>query len=124
MRPRLISSGLGLPVEISLDWAGDKLCRADLSTKKIQRANLNGSMVQDVLTGSAIPCGISLDVIALPPPCPADLDGDGIVSASDLAQLLGSWRPCPGCPADFDDSGAVGAAELAQLLGSWGPRPD
>ena len=29
------------------------------------------------------------------PPCPADFDGDRDVRASDLAQLLGSWGPCP-----------------------------
>lgn len=53
-------------------------------------------------------------------PCPADLDGNGTVGASDLAQLLGSWGPCDGCPADFDNSGAVTAADLAFLLGAWG----
>ena len=55
--------------------------------------------------------------------CPADLDGDGSVSAADLAMLLGSWGPCPGCPADFDGDGSVSAADLAQLLGAWGDCP-
>lgn len=54
-----------------------------------------------------------------------DLNGDGVVGAPDLAQLLGSWGPCPapptGCPADLTSDGTVGAADLAQLLGSWGP---
>ncbi len=56
--------------------------------------------------------------------CPGDFDGDGVVGASDLAQLLGSWGPCPGCAADFDFDGVVGASDLAQLLGSWGPCPE
>ena len=56
-------------------------------------------------------------------PCPADLDGDGTVGASDLAMLLGSWGACAGCPADLDGDGTVGAADLAQLLGSWGSCP-
>ncbi len=30
-----------------------------------------------------------------PPPCPADLDGDGNVGASDLLELLFNWGPCP-----------------------------
>lgn len=51
---------------------------------------------------------------------PADLDGDGIVGAADLAILLGSWGSCEGCPADLDGDGVVGAADLAILLGSWG----
>lgn len=53
------------------------------------------------------------------PPCPADLDGDGVVSASDLANLLGSWGNVG--PGDFDGDGAVGPPDLATLLGSWGP---
>ena len=28
-------------------------------------------------------------------PCPADLNGDGSVGATDLAVLLGSWGACP-----------------------------
>ncbi len=53
--------------------------------------------------------------------CPADLDGDGSVGASDLAVLLGNWGPCPDCPADLDGDGAVGPFDLALLLGDWGP---
>lgn len=53
--------------------------------------------------------------------CPVDLDGDGTVSAADLAQLLGSWGPCDGCPADFNGDALIDAADLAQLLGNWGP---
>ena len=55
--------------------------------------------------------------------CPADFDGSGNVGAADLAQLLGSWGPCPPepeCPADLNDDGSVGAFDLALLLGAWG----
>ncbi len=55
--------------------------------------------------------------------CPADLNGDGTVGASDLAILLGSWGSCLGCPADLDGDGAVGPFDLALLLGDWGPCP-
>lgn len=54
-------------------------------------------------------------------PCPADLNGDGLVDAADLAILLGSWGGCRGCLADLDASSAVDAADLAILLGAWGP---
>ncbi len=53
--------------------------------------------------------------------CNADIDGDGAVGASDLAQLLGDWGPCPGCPADFNGDDVVNAADLATLLGNWRP---
>ena len=48
-------------------------------------------------------------------------DGDGMVSAFDLAILLGAWGPCEDCPADLNDDGEVGPADLAMLLGAWGP---
>ncbi len=53
--------------------------------------------------------------------CPADLDGDGIVGAADLAILLGAWAG--GGIGDLDGSGVVGGADLAILLGAWGPCP-
>jgi hypothetical protein len=52
--------------------------------------------------------------------CPADLDCNGIVDASDLATLLGSWGACGGCAADIDQNGQVDASDLATMLGSWG----
>ncbi len=58
-----------------------------------------------------------------PPECPADFDGDGMVTAADLALLLGSWGDCPGCPPDFNDDGMVNAFDLATLLGTWGDCP-
>ncbi len=53
--------------------------------------------------------------------CPADLDGDGIVGAADLAILLGAWSGSG--VGDLDGGGSVGAADLAILLGAWGPCP-
>ena len=60
-------------------------------------------------------------IVSPPPLCPADLNGDGVVDAADLAMLLGSWGPCRDCPADLNGDGVVNAADLALLLGSWGP---
>lgn len=52
--------------------------------------------------------------------CPADLDGDRSIGASDLAILLGAWGT-PG--ADIDGNGTTEAADLGILLGSWGACP-
>jgi len=51
----------------------------------------------------------------------ADFDGDGAVTASDLALLLGAWgsAPAPGCFGDLNLNSAVDAADLATLLGDW-----
>ncbi len=58
-------------------------------------------------------------------PCPADLNGDGVVDGVDLGTLLGAWGPCPAaaCPADFNADGAVDGIDLGFLLGAWGACP-
>ena len=42
-----------------------------------------------------------------------------IATVRDLAILLGDWGPCPDCPADLNGDGVVDAADLATLLGAW-----
>lgn len=56
------------------------------------------------------------------PPCRADLTGDGVVDAADLAQLLGAWGTA-GPAGDVNGDGTVNSADLGQLLGAWGPCP-
>ncbi len=52
-------------------------------------------------------------------PCPGDLNGDGVVGAADIAELLSYW----GGPsiADINGDGDTNALDLAILLGFWGP---
>lgn len=55
------------------------------------------------------------------PSCPADLTGDGIVGAPDLATMLIAWGACgKACASDLDRDGVVGASDLSILLSSWG----
>ena len=65
----------------------------------------------------AYPAGFTCSIVQ---PCPADLNGDGVVNASDLAGLLGGWGPTNG---DVNGSGSTDAADLAALLGAWGNCP-
>lgn len=52
--------------------------------------------------------------------CPADIDGDGEVSSSDLGALLSAW----GTPAaDLDGDGETGSSDLGVLLSAWGVCP-
>jgi len=59
------------------------------------------------------------------PACLADLDGDGSVSLSDLATLLGAYGSASG-DADFDSDadlnrdGTIDLSDLATLLGTYG----
>jgi hypothetical protein len=53
-------------------------------------------------------------------PCPADLNGDGMVDGADLGLLLAAWGPCEGCIEDIGVDGAVDGADLGLLLAAWG----
>jgi len=63
------------------------------------------------------------DVDALMLACPGDLDADGNVGLSDLAQLLSNYGIATGATyteGDLDDDGDVDLADLAGLLGVYG----
>ncbi|MFO0827221.1 MAG: hypothetical protein U0572_03640 [Phycisphaerales bacterium] len=64
---------------------------------------------------------IDVVVRAMPPSVFADLDGDGIVNAADLAILIAAWGSNSYFP-DLDKDGVVGAADLGALLGAWSVR--
>jgi hypothetical protein len=51
--------------------------------------------------------------------CFGDLDGDGLVSGSDLATFLAVWGS-DDSRADFDGDGIVNGADLAAILAAWG----
>ena len=50
----------------------------------------------------------------------ANIDGDGVVDAEDLAALLTQWGACASCSGDLTGDGQVGGADLAVLLAAWG----
>ena len=68
-----IVSGLHIPWGIALDVAAGKMywidrgrdnLNGDMNIGKIQRANLNGSNIEDIVTGLLRPLRIALDVAA------------------------------------------------------------
>ncbi|MEY4535323.1 MAG: hypothetical protein RLZZ246_1641, partial [Planctomycetota bacterium] len=59
-----------------------------------------------------------LTPFTLPPECPADLDGNGLVDGGDLGLLLSGWG-APGA-ADIDGSGTVDGSDLGTMLSAWG----
>lgn len=61
-------------------------------------------------------------IVRFPAPCPADLNGDGVVNGADLGIMLGAWGTAGGA-ADVDGSGTVDGADLGTLLGNWGDCP-
>lgn len=64
-------------------------------------------------------------VIVLPSddvPCPADLNGDGMVGGADLGLLLAAWGTADPA-ADLDGSGSIDGGDLGLLLSAWGLCP-
>lgn len=53
-------------------------------------------------------------------PCRPDLNGDGLVDAGDLAELLAAWGTAD-ARVDLDGDGTVTAADLSICLAAWGP---
>ena len=52
------------------------------------------------------------------PPSPADLNGDGVVSALDLTILFSQWSATSG-NADINQDGIVNGVDLGMLLAAW-----
>lgn len=62
------------------------------------------------------------------PPCPGDINGDGVIGVNDFLSLLAAWGPCsvpcpPSCPADLNGDCMVGVSDFLSLLAAWGPCP-
>ena len=59
-----VVSGLGAPNAVALDLTGDKIYWDDIVTNKIQRSNLDGSDVEELVTTNLTgPRGLALDLI-------------------------------------------------------------
>ena len=50
------------------------------------------------------------------PPCPSDLDGNGLVDNADISLLLLDFGSCTGCPSDLDGNDVVDNADISLLL--------
>jgi hypothetical protein len=71
----------------------------------------------DTSTDNTLVCGIDNFLIeTISCGIEGDLDGDGIVGASDIGILLLDFGPCVGCPSDLDGSGTVDAGDVSFLL--------
>lgn len=60
-------------------------------------------------------------IVNFPKPCPADLNGDGVVDGGDLGVMLAAWGGRG--PADLTGDGVVDGADLGVLLAAWGACP-
>ncbi len=85
-------------------------------------ASTNGTIklrfiARDLGSGSVVEAAIDdLQVSETSCPVEGDLDGDGLVTTSDLAFVLLDFGPCPNCSSDLDASGTVDFGDVAYLL--------
>lgn len=92
--------------------------------------DFNGDGVNDLVVaapGSTDPITGNgrIYIFFMPRACPSDINGDGTVNGTDLANLLAAWGTCgpPAsgpCLSDLNGDGVVDGTDLAALLANWG----
>ena len=61
----------------------------------------------------------------VPEPCPADVDGDHVVEADDLVEVVLDWGCQGDCAADVNADGVVDLDDVVEVIRAWGvPCPD
>jgi hypothetical protein len=121
----------GLPTSsgftgIGLDLAAGRLYWSDEITdveKGLWEANLDGTDATRIFASPSGWNAGAMTVVVTATPCPADIDGNGMVDTADLLAVLAAWGGCVDCPEDIDRSGIVDTGDLLVLLGNWGPCP-
>ena len=121
----LVTQGLENPNIIALDVAGGKMYWTDVGElgsgaqfgkEKIQRANLDGSNVQTLITraqGLEGPKGIALSIPASAPPIAReDANRDGVVDAQDIVYIGQRYGQTGQSRADVNGDGVVNIDDL------------
>jgi choice-of-anchor B domain-containing protein len=55
-----------------------------------------------------------------PPPCPTDLNGDGMMTVVDVLMMLGDFGCVSNCAGDVNDDGMTTVTDMLALLGEFG----
>jgi hypothetical protein len=118
---RLAAYTLACPPTGSLVGCADNTAGCTGNTSSMTFAVNQGTgiliRVGGVTTGGTGTLNISCVPVAS---CPEDIDGDGVVGAADLSEVLNSWGSAG---ADLNGDGTTDAADLASVLGAWGDCP-
>lgn len=94
-------------------------------TSVVQGASFVTSFGEDA-AGELYYCSLNGSLIRITPTdtsCTADLDGNGLVDATDLAQLLSNWGAPGATRQDLNANSSVDGGDLSILLSTWGPCP-
>ena len=97
------------------NWGGGIYC--DTSNPTISGSQVCGNAPSQI-DGFYTDGGGNTVADECPAGCPADLNGDGAVTAADITVLLQSWATAGG---DLNGDGTTTAADITVLLQAWGP---
>ena len=113
-------------LEAFLDTLGGSNARPDLVPDECQKlADCDGDGTPD---GCELDAGtqVDLDYDGLPddcePPCPADVNDDGLVNVDDLTTVILAWNG-DDPDADINGDGVVGVDDLTAVILGWGSCP-
>ncbi len=87
----------------------------------IDFGDINGDGRPDLAIGYSGDVSVRV-FFAVPPPCPTDINHDGVMNTADLLILLGSFGQSvpPGTNGDINGDGQVTTTDLTALLGVFG----
>ncbi len=100
------------PLIADVDYFVANLYQSNMTFAEAAYASMPG------LSWQTVPVGDPLAKVTLLGGVTADLNGDDVVGAVDLATLIGLWGSSD-CLADLNTDGIVGAGDLAILIGNW-----
>ena len=101
--------------------AQNKIYWTDQDTGKIQRANLDGTSIEDLITtGLYVPLGIALAIgpadTSIPPVVREDINGDGVVDLQDIKVIAANLGQTGKNDADVNSDGVVNAEDLVLVI--------
>lgn len=119
------TDALSGPVSYDVYRNGTKITSSPITVTSFQVTGLTAAttytfIVKAIDTMSNSTDSNTLAIATKTPPKFADLNGDNLVNANDLAILIANWGSTTFLQADLSNDGRVGSADLAMLISRWG----
>ncbi len=114
---RTYSSVLASWQSDSIDVGVEVAASATIRVRFSVSDNTPGDVIEGGMDAFQVEAVICEDV---PPPCPEDFDGSGMVDLADLSFLLANFGSSGPNPADLNNDGSVGLDDLSGFLAVFG----
>jgi hypothetical protein len=80
---------------------------------------VNDACTED--TGPGMPPMVDMGAYEFQPPCPSDVDCNGVVNVLNLLAVIAAWGGVG--DADVNSDGMVDVLDLLEVIAAWGPCP-